>query len=181
MKISKIKQSDGAIFSKRGFTLIELMTVVTIISILSILIVPNYRQGSRQVALDMQANQFAQDLRRVQEWAMAAHKVGGVAKAGYGIYLPQGSGSYIIYLDNNGNGKYDSVVDIAQETIALDSKIEVFSCNPNPATIEYMVPNPATEINGDDGQMTQQVDFRIKGGSTIRSVISNKAGLIYVQ
>ena len=49
----------------RGFSLVELMTVVTIITIITLVSIANYHQGNLQMTLEMQANQFAQDLRRV--------------------------------------------------------------------------------------------------------------------
>ncbi|MFZ3073860.1 MAG: prepilin-type N-terminal cleavage/methylation domain-containing protein [Minisyncoccales bacterium] len=178
---------------RAGFTLIELITVTAIILVISIIAIPNYRQGGRQTALDMQANRFAQDLRRIQEWSLAAHQVGGQAKRGYGISLSQGSGSYIIYLDdgNNGglifpgNGKYDATFDTVHETIALDDKIEIASCVPScvnpPASVEYMPSGSAAWINGIESEPVQQINFRVKNTSMVRSVFANKAGLIYVQ
>jgi len=167
--------------AKAGFTLVELLTVMAIIFVLSVMAISNYHQGNRQVILDMQANRFAQDLRRMQEWAMAAHQLGGVPKHGYGVYVSAVSNSYILYADNNGNGRYDGGLEM-QETIPLDKNVEISSCNPNPASVDYMVPSPITKINGNDASTVQTVTFWIKTDHTVtRTVTANKAGLIYVK
>jgi len=183
------RTTSNKYFYRRGTTLIELMIVTAIILILSVLVSASYHQGRNRVLVDTQANQFAQDLRRVQEWAMAAHQISGQTKYGYGIYLTQGSNSYIIYLDDGnaggaiipGNGRYDIGFDTVQETIALEKNVEVSLCVPNPASINYMVPNPSTKIGGNDLITQQQIEFRAKGTSTVRRVVANKAGLVYVQ
>ncbi|MFA6376209.1 MAG: prepilin-type N-terminal cleavage/methylation domain-containing protein [Candidatus Paceibacterota bacterium] len=167
--------------AKTGFTLIELMTVMAIIFIMSILAVSNYHQGGSQVVLDVEANRFAQDLRRVQEWSMAAHQVAGVAKKGYGIYVSAVSGSYIVYTDNNGNGIYDAPSEL-YETVVLDKKVEISSCTPNPASVDFMVTSPVTKINGGDATTVQKVQIWLKNNHNMkRTVTVNKAGLIYVE
>jgi prepilin-type N-terminal cleavage/methylation domain-containing protein len=182
-----------------GFTLVELLTVMAIIVVIGGMMLANYRKGGRQVALDMQSYKLAQDLRRTQEWALAAHEVGGVAVNGYGVYVKPQENSYFIYLDNGndgssilpGNGSYDAGYDTILETINLNSGIEILSgtvcsdvgvCGPADwVSVEYMIPDPTTKMNGGDNIKIVEVVFRIKGTSTTGKVVVNKAGLVYVE
>jgi hypothetical protein len=131
----------------------------------------------------MAANQFAQDVRRVQEWAMSAREFDDTFQRGYGIYINVG-GSYSLYTDGNGDGYYTSGgTDIIRETIALNQNIEISSIVPNPPiSINFAPPNPTTKIsNGSDSDVATII-FRIKANPSItRSVIINRAGLVYVQ
>jgi|GEM_PF-819833 len=175
--------------NKSGFTLIELLAVMFIIALLSATTIANYHYGSRQITLDMQVNLLAQDLRRTQEWALAAHEINGVAMHGYGIYAVPGDNHYIIFLDNGsdggsilpGNGQYDDGYDVVQEMIILDKNIEIASATPNPATVDYMVPDPTTRIGGSSLINEQRIGLRLKGGTVVRTVVVNKAGLVYVE
>ena len=169
--------------SERGFTIVELMMVMAIITVITLISVANYHQGNLQTVLDMQANQFAQDARRMQEWAMAAHQIGGASFAGYGIHISAGtSGSYKIFTDNVINGYFDGG-DAVRQTVNLDGKIEVASADSNPVSIDFVPPNPTTKISNDSATQldTSTIVFTLKGTSIERRVTINRAGLIYVE
>jgi prepilin-type N-terminal cleavage/methylation domain-containing protein len=162
-----------------GFTLIELLTVTFIILIISVLVVANYHRGNRSVALSAQAARFAQDLRRAQESALSLRQINGMLPYGYGIYVRQGGSSYILYSDNNNDKIYNDGE--AQETVALDGNIEISSCLPNTASIDYIAPDLTAKINNGAGTELRVV-FRVKNDASMtRSVVANIAGLVYVQ
>lgn len=179
----KLEWFAGKRSSERGFTIIELMTVVIIITVLTLISIANYHKGNLQVVLDMQANQFAQDVRRAQEWAMAAHQIGGSSFAGYGVHISAGiSGVYDIFTDNVANGYFDGG-DAVRQTANLDGKIEMVSGDSNPVSIVFLPPNPTTDISNDSATQlaTSTIIFRLKGTSAVRHVTINRAGLIYVE
>jgi len=117
---------------KKGFTLIEITVVVAIIIILASIFIANYREGEKQFALQRSAHQLAQDLRGVQEMAMAGQEFDNFFPAGgYGIYFEEGLNSYILFADCDGDGKYDESGDASNcdpETADPD--------NPYPEMIE---------------------------------------------
>lgn len=164
-----------------GFSIIELMTVVVIISVVSLLAMANYRRGSLQTALDNQAVQFVQDLRQSQEWALSAREIDGAVAYGYGIYVRQGAGSYVLYSDINNNKRYDSGVDQVNKTVELDKRIEISLCQPDRASINYIAPDLTAKIVGNGGQsQTLRTVFRAKNDYITREVMANIAGLVYV-
>ena len=57
-----------------GFTLIEFLVVISIMTILALIVVPNYQRMHRQFALQRSASKIAQDIRGVQEMAIAMTK-----------------------------------------------------------------------------------------------------------
>ncbi|MDO8669067.1 MAG: type II secretion system protein, partial [Candidatus Buchananbacteria bacterium] len=59
---------------KKGFTLIELLVVVAVITALTAVVLPSFRSGDNQLALQRSASKLAQDLRRVQGMAVSAQE-----------------------------------------------------------------------------------------------------------
>ncbi|MCU0653342.1 MAG: prepilin-type N-terminal cleavage/methylation domain-containing protein [Candidatus Pacebacteria bacterium] len=174
-------QPFDAHFRERGYSMIELMTVMVIIAIMTAFAVSNYHEGNRQVTLDVQANQLAQDLRKMQEWALSAHQVNGASLAGYGIYIVQGGSSYILYADSiaSNNARYDAGTDVVLQTVDLNNNLEISQSSPTPVSVNYIPPDPVTKIN--DGLDTAMFEFRVKNTSMTRKVYVNRAGLIYAK
>jgi len=190
MKINCIKE--------KGFTLVELLVVVFIISLLTAITLPNYRQGSRQLALDRATHKLAQEIRRAQEMAMSMQQSAGNLE-GYGIYFEKTSsgGGYNIYLyadSSNGNEKYDSGEEI--ETIYKEDQgiylekgivikdINAQGSNPDKISFNFRPPDPIVKLRTDTSvdYNTVTVFLSLKGDSTlIRKIIINKSGLIYAE
>ena len=92
-----------------------------------------------------------------------------------------------------GNGKYDNGFDTPEKTVTLDPDITISSvvcvaagvpgaCTDDAASVDFMVPDPLTRLNGSDSVTEQDVTFQSKANSYLtRKVVANKAGLIYVQ
>lgn len=101
--------------TSKGFTIVEILTVLVIISILSAIILANYSTGQKELALTRAANKLAQDLARAKEMAMSIkdHKVGEdmptPSHGGYGIFFDLDEPfHYILFADCNKNKIYDS-------------------------------------------------------------------------
>jgi len=180
-------------FGNRGFTMIELLVVCSIIVILSVYVSANYRQGNRELALEMTAGKLAQDLRRAQEWGYSAHQFNGISYTGYGITLTDNGTTYALYTDDNGNGRYSSSGDTIRETTVMENGFKVDAIKPcGPAdscgtvaslSVNYVPPDPGTVVRDSGGNDYDEatIILTIEGTATTRAVVVNRAGLIYVQ
>lgn len=131
----------------KAFTLVELLVVVGIIILLSAIVLPNYRVGERQFALQRSVTKLSQDLRRVQEMAMAASEFqGGVPKGGYGAYFNiNESDHYILFADLDGDYIYDEGE--LFEDIKIEKGIKISYISPSPAfQITFTPPDPTVTI-----------------------------------
>lgn len=170
----------------RAFTLIESLVVTAIILILSLIVFPSYRNTQQQLALQRSVDRLAQDIRRVQEMAMAATEVNGVIpQGGYGIYLrkvPSPQTSYVLFADKNNNHKYDSGAAEKIEEISFESGIKISNLNGNHLNIIFVSPDPRvyfTDADGNELVLNEAaIEISLADGTKVKTVNVNKAGLI---
>ena len=191
-------------FTKKGFTLVELLVVLAVIAILSGILVANFPEIRQQLALKRAAYKLAQDIRWVQEMAMSSAEFkesedcldpSAFTAYGYGIHIDlspvQGSNkSYILYADTNGDEDYTSVADCIIKTVSLEEKgiviKEIQNVVGEKVTINFKPPNPKVNI-----ELLQAGTDNVKIVLTVlaleqdllktKSVLVNKAGLIEVK
>jgi prepilin-type N-terminal cleavage/methylation domain-containing protein len=152
---------------QKGFTLIELITVVVIITTLFVIVLANYRSGQLKQAIVQAEKKLISDLRRAQNMAISGTSVNN-QYYGYGIYMDIGSGgnnkSYIIYGEKEqGSQSYNQGVDVIIETIALPEKTiiqEVSSANQK-LGIFFEPPDPKTYI--DSSPQSNQATIILRG------------------
>ena len=162
---------------QKAFTLIELLVVTGIIILLSALVLPNYRTGESQLALQRSANKLAQDIRRAQEMAMSAKEFEGVVPpGGYGINFQTNLTSYILFADLNNNKVFDSGEAI--ETLSLERGVKISNLSPaSPLTISFTPPDPTVNINLSNSLAI----ITLSNNGQTKIIKVNKAGLIYVE
>ena len=179
--------------AQKGFTLLELITIVAIITTLSLIVLTNYRQGEQQFALQRSAHKLAQDIRAVQEMAMSGQECQicspPVVPAGYGIFLQVSSyNQYIIYADtqpSEGNQFYTSA-DQTIETITLESGVIIqdISTPPKEVGINFMPPDPIINIRFPSGGESEETNIAVitlalrADNTKTKTITVNKAGLI---
>lgn len=187
----------------KGFTIIELLVVTSIILFLTALVLPNYRAGERQFALQRSAQKLAQDIRRAQEMAMSAREYApGQIPFRYGVYslspaTPQTS--YQIFADRDDDGRWSPPPDITIETLYYENgvyftNISGIGCTGSwPSAgrrrphLTFKSPDPKTELQvgwstewSNCSEIIMTLRYGGAGGPT-KSVRINKAGLIYVE
>lgn len=193
-KRKDINQENGG-----GFTLIELLVVAGIIIFMTALILPNYRAGEQQLALQRSASKLAQDIRRAQEMAMSAKEITGptgekiVPDGGYGIFfqtLPNPPYYEIIlfadcnddqhYTSGNVCGTLPNKFSEKIENLNLESKVKISNLSPSsPLDITFKSPDPTISISG--GNLAT-ITLSIETDPTKTKILKvNQVGLIYVE
>jgi prepilin-type N-terminal cleavage/methylation domain-containing protein len=167
---------------KKGFTLAEILVVLAIIFILTSISSPFYRMAQRQYTIENAAQKLAQDIRRVEEMAMAAREQPRAPvnfQRGYGIRLQTNSSSYILFADLNNNRNYDPGEEI--EISSLGENVRITNLSPgSPLTIIFLPPDPQAIIT--PSTSLAKITLSLLGSSTFqRSIVVNALGLIYVE
>ncbi|MDO8436189.1 MAG: prepilin-type N-terminal cleavage/methylation domain-containing protein [bacterium] len=166
----------------KGFTLIELLVVISIVVILTVIIVPNFRNAEKQLALNRSAHKMVQDIRRAQEMAMSAKTFNGsVPSGGYGIHFRLSWKTYYkIYADSNNNQAYDAG-DGEVETINLEKGVYIKNISPSSLSVNFKPPDPVTKITTEAGADSAfaAITLSLEANPTKEKIITiNKAGLI---
>lgn len=178
----------------KGFTLTELLMVIVIIAILSAILLPNYQNFRKQLALQRSAVKLAQDIRSAQGMAIAAEELpgGGVCQTGYGVYFDkdwENGEKYRIYADTSEGNEFFTSTDTVLEEIKLEKGIFIsYIDTPNKRiSVNFRPPDPVVKIREketddfDDATITLCIKGTdCLGAKNIATITVNKAGLIDV-
>ena len=142
----------------KGFTLIELLVVTGIIVIFTAMILPNYRLGDDQLAIQRSAHKISQDIRRAQEFAISAKEFNGVLPSGYGVYFNLNqSDRYVIFADLDGDGLYSGLNEKTEEAV-LEGNVRISSFSPVTAdtslTVFFAPPDPTITFTPDASEVS---------------------------
>ncbi len=157
----------------KGFTIVEVLVVATIIIIFSLILISNFPQFRVQFSLSRAAYKFGQDIRKTQADALASKPYrdeNGVQQPieGYGLYVgldDPGQKKYILYADappgNQRYGAEDYVLETVDISLNEPGVImqDIINSIGNSVSINFIPPNPTTNIGGASGQQTDRVDI----------------------
>lgn len=97
-------------FKKKGagFTLIELLVVILIIGVISTILVANWQKSEKQYRLQRTAQTIVQNIRKVQDMALASMEFqGSIPQGRYAVrFREQDPDSYLLFADVDGNAAY---------------------------------------------------------------------------
>ena len=165
-----------------GFTMIELLITMAIIGTLSAALFFNYGPIQDNFTLQKSAQKLAQDLRRIQEMAMAAEKekCNGSETSNFGVYFnTESNNKYIIFADCD-NSKTRNEGDIDVEKISLEKKVEISVLSLSPLNVVFIPPDPTTLINNDKLITRAEVTLSL-GDNKNKTVEINNAGRIVIK
>ncbi len=142
----------------KGFSLLEMLTVVFIVSILATITVVNFRQGKNQSDLRFGIDLLKTDLRKIETDAMSGVVLGiNFPVGGYGMFMQKGATTYTLFGDIDAGGDYDvgeeipnGIVELSQNVSILDLYI---TASENGAIVRILPPSPTRYVNGVQGQI----------------------------
>ena len=180
--------------SNKGFTLLEIVIVIMVILVLTSMVLANQREGEKNFALLRSAQRLAQEVRNVEDMAMAGQNspelFGEIFPAGgYGLYFEKDADSYILFADCDGDGAYDETGSAEScatatssnpfpeimETFSLESLVTISNITPSsPVSIVFFPPDPSITIEplADEAVITLSFD------DNTRDITINNIGLI---
>ena len=183
----------------KGFTLIELLTVIGIISILSVVFIANYRGGNKEFALKRSAYQLAQGIRLAQEKSSASQSFYGEYQGAFGVYLEEGSNSFILFVDCDSDGIYNpgiyscddcrgsscisNVFTEEFEEYSLESGVSISDISSNISghfSVTFTPPDPTVNFTPDASEVTMSIQGEGTDGLSTRQIIVNKSGLVSI-
>jgi len=168
---------------EKSFTLVELLVSIFIIMLLAAIILPNYRTGGQQFALQRSANKLALDIRRAQQMAMSAESFNcgpGWKMKGYGTNLGTDNDYYLLKVrceDETNPGSYnDQTIGSA---INLEKDVKILNLTVNPLNIFFYSPDPTVDLGGFN-EVSIVICLKTDISKT-KTIGVNQAGLIEIQ
>jgi Tfp pilus assembly protein FimT len=166
-----------------------MLVIIAIIAILTLIVVPNYGSNGSQLALQRSANKLAQDIRRVEEMAMSAREISGSSPPYcYGIEFTSSSNSYTLFVDANNDGQRGGGEPNIEPSIILENRIIVNrllidgSTEKDTVWITFEPPDPTIYFDYlPTGGSAFNINIELIGNNKTKTVIVNRAGLIYVE
>lgn len=173
---------------KPGMTLIELITSIAVIALISGIFLANYHSNIKRTDLTMTSQTAVADIRLAQGNALGLLKYQGqVPAGGWGAYFSTtASSTYVIFADNNNNGRFDTGENAAEyggKTVALPENIKIDNISiGSSANIVFLPPDPITKISQNGGTEVPSVTIRMREmiGSTTKTIRVNFLGLAEV-
>lgn len=177
----------------RAFTVIELLVVVSIIALMTVLILPNYNSGNKQLTLQRAASKLVQDIRDAQELSLSSKEFNGqLPEGGYGFFFwkfevggvdyPH---KYVLFADLNGNGSRQvGSEDVKWFTLENGVKFSDFYLDGDAAfgsIFTFIAPDPTVCINFCENDLTKIIISIESDPSITKTIILNKAGLVYIE
>ncbi len=172
-----------------GFTLVELIVSLAIVSLIMSVVSYNYSAFNDELAVSAGGQEIASVLRQAQTYGLSVKEAAagsGQFNSAYGVYVDTGDNThYYLFVDTNGNKKYDPgsgcgnagsecvEKDTLRSGVVISSVCDGSTCSPSGATgltVTYLRPNPDASIN-----------FVNAGGNIVGSSLTGKISLLSPQ
>lgn len=184
---------------QRGYTLIEMVSMMAIMAVLSGLVIANTKTGDKNQKLRDAADNIVTIARQAEAYATSSQVVAGSSRPAYGICLAASgncsltgtTGHYLIYARQNSDSNFTQRPTLAPQDIikyySLSSGIVVQPLTTSGGLlgslwVDYQPPGPTVRVNG--ASTTQIIRVRFQGGgpSYYKDIVINPgAGAVYVQ
>lgn len=96
--------------TQKGFTLVEMLTVLAIFSVITAVVIFNYNKFRSDTILTNMAYEIALSIREAQIYGVSVRGGGSGTEPfqkAYGVHLEENSGQYFLFVDGDSNGVLD--------------------------------------------------------------------------
>jgi len=87
-----------------GFSLLEMIMVLTVFGLITSIVTYNYGSFNNQITLTNLAYEIAMQIREAQVFSMGVRGANNTFDSHYGVYFKAGTGSFISFVDSDGDG-----------------------------------------------------------------------------
>jgi len=137
--------------NKKGFTLLEMITVIGIFVVILASSLVNFRKGENTSQLRLSGEILASNFRKAQTESLSGIINGEIlASGGFGIYFSLAEPNGYLLFRDDGDNIYDSEQDTELETIILPEGVYIGNLTSDPLTILFNPPKPEIIINNEE-------------------------------
>ncbi len=187
-----MKRLTAVFADQRGYTLVEVVSMLAILSLLSALLIVNTRVGDQRQRIREAANQYVIAAKKAENAATSSQVVGGTARKAYGVCVTS-----ITAVDSGGKctpaGGTNATAFQVYARTATDATTASAPVSPDiiasyklPSGVtftsspylDYQPPVPKLTANG----LTNNVNLVLSGSNYSQTVVIRpNAGVVYVQ
>ncbi|MBT3690287.1 prepilin-type N-terminal cleavage/methylation domain-containing protein [bacterium] len=159
--------------NQKGYSLIELITVIVIFVIIFTVTVVNFRAGERTQELRLVADQVATEIRKAQTQALAGIGEDTDLSIDYGLFFISGFGSYAIFKDTDSDKEFDAPEELIRSIILPEGvTVSEVSTDTLPLNIIFEPPKPVIYINGSTAALSAEITLMHDGVTSKKAVIN---------
>ena len=179
--------------TERGFSLVELLISATIITVVAGVVLARYSSFDSVILLKNLAYDVALSVREAQALSISVQGDNDNFESSYGVRFDDDSTEYILFRDDNEDGRYDDGEGVTTYTIGNTNRIgtirvEVSSGTEEVNWLEVMFVRPEPDAvmrswNNHDSDDIEQAEIEVisADGSNVRTVEILPTGQISVQ
>jgi len=182
-----------------GFSLLEMIMVLTVFGLITSIVTYNYGAFNNQITLTNLAYEIAMQIREAQVFSMGVRGANNAFDSRYGVYFKAGTGSFISFVDSDGDGLCKSGAEFCdacttptecQKIISLPrnmmvEKFEKVGDNSpvtGPVFITFKRPDPEAIIRNSGSLITSGVSVIVRSpDNQYKKIVVRENGYISVE